>query len=313
MSTMYLGVEIGGTKLQIVEGDESARIGRRWRGMVERGRGAAGIREQLERGLREMIAERLPAAIGIGFGGPIDFRTGRIGCSHQVGGWDDFELARWVTQVTGIPAVADNDANVAALGEAMDGAGAGLRTVFFMTLGSGVGGGLVAEGKVYHGAPPGEAEFGHMRLDRSGVTVEQRCCGWAVDRRIRALKQSDPQSLLCKLIGDKEGGEAKHLAAAIEAGDPAARRIIGEVGEDLAFALSHVVHLFHPEMLILGGGLALVGDPLQEAVAARLPGFVMEAFHPVPAVRVAKLGEDAVPVGALRLAMGMRCDESHPT
>ena len=116
---------------------------------------------------------------------------------------------------------------------------------------------MVAEGKVYHGAPPGEAELGHMRLDRSGVTVEQRCCGWAVDRRIRALKQTDPQSLLCTLIGDKEGGEAKHLAAAIEAGDPAAGRIIGEVGEDLAFALSHVVHLFHPEMLILGGGLAL--------------------------------------------------------
>ena len=306
MSTTCLGIEIGGTKLQIVAGDSSAKISQRWRGAVDPQRGAAGIREQLEKGLRELMTSGRgrPAAVGVGFGGPIDHRTGRIGCSHQVGGWDDFELTKWVTVVTGgIPAIADNDANVAALGEALDGAGAGLRTVFYTTLGSGVGGGLVVDGRVYHGAPPGEAEFGHLRLDRSGTTVEQRCCGWAVDRRIRALKQTDPQSLLCRLIGDQEGGEAKHLAPAIKAGDAAAQRIVDELGEDLAFALSHVVHLFHPEVLILGGGLSLVGEPLREAVAARLPNYVMHAFHPAPPVRLAKLREDAVPVGALRLAM----------
>jgi glucokinase len=302
MSTTCLGVEIGGTKLQVVEGDASARILRRWRGPVDRRLGAVGIRAQLESALAGLIADRKPAAIGIGFGGPIDHRTGRVDCSHQVDGWADFDLTGWAAHATGIPACADNDANLAALGEAIAGAGAGLRAVFYTTLGSGVGGGVAIDGRIYHGAPPGEVEFGHLRLDRLGATVEQRCSGWAVDERIRDLRRTDPHSILCRLMVDSPGGEARHLAAALAAGDQAARRIIDETGADLAFALSHVVHLLHPEVLILGGGLSLVGEPLRQAVESSLRPHIMQAFHPPPPVRLARLGEDAVPAGALRLA-----------
>src|SRR5206468_11986182 len=98
------------------------------------------------------------------------------------------------------------------------------------------------------------------------------------------------------------GGEAKHLAAALRAGDAEARQILDDVADDLAFALSHAVHLLHPRVIVLGGGLSLVGEPLRAAVAERLPALVMQAFHPAPEVRVAALGEDAVPVGALELA-----------
>jgi glucokinase len=102
-----------------------------------------------------------------------------------------------------------------------------------------------------------------------------------------------------------EGGEARHLRQAIDAGDPVALKILGDVADDLAFALSHAVHLFHPEIIVVGGGLSLVGEPLRAAMAARLPAHLMEAFHPGPRVALAGLGEDSVPVGALALAAAL--------
>jgi glucokinase len=204
--------------------------------------------------------------------------------------------------MAGVPVRVDNDANVAALGEAQRGAGHDANPVFYVTLGSGVGGGLVVDGKIYHGATPGEAEIGHVRLDRQGNIVESRCSGWSIDTRIRDLKTTDPQSVLCKMPGFGSGGEAKHLALALKGGDAAAQRILRELAEDLAFGLSHVVHLFHPQIIVVGGGLSGIGEPLRRAVEHTLPRFVMEAFAPGPRIALAGLGEDAVPVGALLLS-----------
>src|SRR3954452_24669159 len=214
-----LGIEIGGTKLQIVAGDDAGTITRRWRATVRPEGGGDGVRRQIREGLEQVRRAGKPAAIGVGFGGPIDWRTGRIARSYQVGGWEGFDLAGWLTETAGVPVAVDNDANTGALGEATRGAGAGLDPVFYVTLGSGVGGGLVAGGRVYHGAPPGEAEFGHLRLDRDGTTVESRCSGWAVDRRIRRLKEQGSTGVLARAIGDTPGGEARHLAVALRAGD----------------------------------------------------------------------------------------------
>jgi glucokinase len=264
--------------------------------------GGAGIRRRLAEVLPALIEAHRPRGVGVGFGGPVDGRTGVIRRSHQVPGWEDFPLADWLTERAGRPARVDNDANVAALGEALAGAGRGRRVVFFSTLGSGVGGGLVADGRVYHGAPPGEVEWGHLRLDRAGTIVEERCSGWAVDRRIRALVREHPESALARLTAGMNGGEARHWRAAIEAGDAVARELLDDVADDLAFGLSHVTHLLHPEVIVLGGGLSLVGEPLRRAVADALPPRIMEAFRPGPEIRLAQLGEDSVPVGALLLA-----------
>ncbi len=298
----YLGIEIGGTKLQLILGDESARILERRRLTVEPARGAAGIRLQIQQALPELIRDHPVGAVGVGFGGPVDWRHGRIARSHQIEGWSGFELAAWLQALAGVPVRVDNDANVAALGEARHGAGAGCNPVFYVTLGSGVGGGLVIGGAIYHGAAPGEAEIGHVRLDRAGTIVEARCSGWAVDARIRELKSAEPNSVLARSLSGPPGGEAKHLAAALGQGDRAAARLLAETAEDLAFGLSHVVHLFHPGIIILGGGLSRVGEPLRRAVADALPPFIMEVFRPGPRLALAALGEDAVPVGALELA-----------
>jgi len=297
-----LGIEIGGTKLQIVVGDSSSRIVERRRLTVNPRRGGAGIRDQIQSTLGELLVQFRLEAIGVGFGGPVDRENGRICRSHQIEGWTDFDLGAWLGSIAKVPVRVENDANTATLGEALQGAGVGFNPVFYVTLGSGVGGGLVVDGKIYHGATPGEAEIGHVRLDRSGTIVESRCSGWAVDARIRELTKVAPDSALAKLCAGSTSGEARFLVAAIQKNDSGARRILEATTEDLAFGLSHVVQLLHPEVIVLGGGLSLIGEPLRAGVETALRRFTMEAFLPGPAIRLAALGEDAVPVGALELA-----------
>lgn len=299
---MNLGIEIGGTKLQLVLGDAAGNLTEREKLTVEPAGGAKGIREQLRGAIAQLRRQCVISSVGVGFGGPVNWRTGRICRSHQIEGWSEFDLAGWMAEITQAPVRVDNDANVAALGEAKRGAGSQSNPVFYVTLGSGVGGGLVIDGKIYHGALPGEAEIGHVRLDREGTIVESRCSGWAVDARIRRLRTEAPASLLNKLTEGTSSGEARFLAQALEQGDEAAKRVLSETAGDLAFALSHVVHLFHPEIIILGGGLSRVGEPIRSAVELALRDFIMDAFSPGPRIRLAGLGEDAVPIGALELA-----------
>lgn len=302
MNSTFLGIEIGGTKLQLAVGGGDGCIRERHRFQVDATSGGGGIRKQLAAALGSILPVTKPAAIGVGFGGPVEAGTGRICCSHQVAGWADFGLRSWLEGLCDVPVVVENDANTAALGEARCGAGHGASPVFYVTLGSGVGGGLVVDGRIFHGAKPGESEIGHVRLDRDGTVVENRCSGWAVDRRVREAARREPSGLLAGLVAGATRGEARYLAPALAAGDATARRILGETADDLAFALSHVTHLMHPEVIVVGGGLSLLGEPLRAGVEAALRRWVMEVFRPGPRVALAGLGEDAVPAGALLLA-----------
>jgi glucokinase len=303
---MFLGIEIGGTKLQLALGDAAATILEKRKLTVDPALGAEGIRRQIERCLPELLRDRALAGAGVGFGGPVDWRSGKIACSHQIEGWSGFDLGGWLKERVGAPVLVDNDANLGALGEATRGAGAAYNPVFYVTLGSGVGGGLTLDGRIYHGAAPGESEIGHVRLDRSGATLESRCSGWSVDARIRTQNTRAPQTALAALCQQDPGGEARHLATALAHGDASARQILEETMADLAFGLSHVTHLFHPQVIVLGGGLSGVGEPLRASVEVALRGFIMEVFQPGPRIALAKLGEDAVPVGALCLASKAR-------
>jgi glucokinase len=301
MNGTALGVEIGGTKLQILAVDSGDRIIERVKLPVDAHRGAAGIREQLEFQLPQLVSRHKPDRIGVGFGGPVDWRTGCIARSHQIEGWSGFALTEWLGQLTGVQVWADNDANVAALGEARRGAGAGFNPVFYVTLGSGVGGGLVVDGRIYHGTTPGESEIGHLRLDRRGTILESRCSGWAVDRKVREFADANPGSRLAALAAKETQGAARHLTQALAEGDSGACQILNETAEDLAFGLSHVAHLFHPEVIVIGGGLSHVGEPLRAAVERCLAPYLMGVFRPGPRIALAQLGEDAVPVGAIEM------------
>ncbi|GAB3544945.1 ROK family protein [Spirosoma fluminis] len=308
---MNLGIEIGGTKLQLVTDNEQGQLVQRFRFEVDPAKGADGILTHISDVLQQL--PEAPRAIGVGFGGPVDWTSGRIATSHQVGGWSGFDMTGWLQErIPGVTVRVENDANVAALAEARHGVATGFRHVFYSTLGSGVGGGMVIDKQIYHGATPGEAEIGHLWLvppgeSTPGQTIEQTVSGWAVDKQIRELLPQLPDdSPLKRLVFDAHaagdiGKEARFLHPAYEASDPVARMLIEQIGSVLALGLSHVVHLFHPDAIVLGGGLSLLGEPLRTAVRHALPRFVMSAFQPTPIVLLAKLREDAVPTGALSL------------
>jgi len=302
MSTpLRIGIEIGGTKQQLVVGDAEGNIIDRCRFSVDTEGGGPVIRERIAEELPKLIAAHKPGCIGVGFGGPVDVVTGTVAVSHQVEGWSGFPLRKWLHEITDLPVVIENDANTAALAEALRGAGRGFDPAFYINMGSGVGGGLVIDGKIYHGDAPGEVEVGHLRLDADGTTVEDRCSGWAVDRAIREAIRANPDCPLAQLVGNETSGEAKHLTAALAQNDSIAETILENATRDLAFALSHVTHLFHPQVITLGGGLALIGEPLRQSIADTLPEFLMEIYGNGPKIKLSELGEDAVPIGALML------------
>ena len=299
---IYIGIEIGGTKLQLVLSDSPPLIKDRFRLSVDPERGASGIRDGISEGLKTLLAGQEPTAVGIGFGGPVNWQTQQIACSHHIKGWDGFKLGSWITAQCGAPVSMDNDANVAGLAEARHGAGKGYNPVFYVTLGSGVGGGLINNGAIYHGTIPGDSEIGHLRLNREGLILEDSCSGWAVDRKIRTAIEGAPMSLLAEHVKASAGPAAKALGPALIGKDPLAISILESTAEDLALGLSHVIHLQHPETVIIGGGLSLLGRPLIDALEKALPKYVMKIMRPLPRLQLAQLLEDVVPVGALALA-----------
>jgi glucokinase len=297
----FLGIEIGGTKLQLITGNADGGVVTEHRFNIKREDGAEGIREIIRKTVVENYSEKI-AAVGIGFGGPVNWKTGQITASFHVEGWSGFNIATWLEPIVKAPVFVENDANVAALGEAILGAGRGYEVVLYITIGSGVGGGLVVNQQIYHGAIPGEIEIGHVRLDRSGKTIQSCCSGWAVDAKIRNAIARDPAGVLARLAGNATSAEAVYLKAALDENDIEARKIFNETTDDLAFGISHAIHLLHPEIVILGGGLSLIGEIFSAAVRRKIPDFLMSTFNQGPVVKLAELKEQSVPVGALLLA-----------
>ena len=153
---MLLGIEIGGTKLQLGLGQGDGKLAGLWRGRIDPARGPEGIRQQIVEAVPRLLGEAgTPAgaleAVGVGFGGPVDDARHTVIKSHQIAGWDDFPLADWIGDFLRLPAFLANDSDVAGLAEAVAGAGSGLSPIYYMNIGSGIGGGFVIDQKVYRG------------------------------------------------------------------------------------------------------------------------------------------------------------------
>lgn len=309
-----IGIEIGGTKLQAALVTHEGTVLDRRTDRVDPSAGATGIRTALATLLDALLdaagaSGRRPAAVGIGFGGPVDRSRGVVATSFHVGGWGQFPLAEWVAdRVRGplgaVPCLLENDSNAAALAEATAGAGRGSRVVFYTNAGSGIGAGLVIDGRLYCGRPPGEMELGHLRLTPGGGILEEMASGWAVDRQVQEEVSRAPAGVLAREAA-KTGSSpsARHLAAALAEGDGPARAILARAAGAYAHAISHAVHLLNPDVIVLGGGLAAIGEPWRMTVADRLEPLLMAPLRPAPAVRLASLGADVVPVGAAIAAL----------
>jgi len=303
---MILALEIGGTKLPLVLGDEAGTIHVRQKLAFDRAVGAAGIRQLIERALPELLGGRQIRKVGVGFGGPVDWETGKICRSHQIEGWQGFPLRAWAEERWGRPAAIQNDASLAGYAEALLGAGRGCRRVFYVTLGSGVGGGLVTGGTIEEGQGLGAAEIGHTWVPDpdtgKDVRLEDVCSGWSIARRARALLARGKGRGLAEAAGGRaEAVTGQTVYAAAEAGDADARALLEETARTLAVGLGTVVALLNPERFVIGGGVSLMGplfwDPLREHLRQRTFGPFAGTFD----VARAELGEEVVVAGAILL------------
>ncbi len=296
---VFLGIEIGGTKLQIGLGDGLRQVTHHHRVTAEPLAGASGIRSQIVTACQHLFQQAGISAssikgCGLGFGGPVDDRTQQTITSHQVSGWDQFPLSKWAYETLGIPSVIGNDADVAGLAEATCGAGQGCSPVFYMNIGSGIGGTLILDGKIHRGTGLGAGEIGHLWIDYDVEAWQPRSDKWSI------LEHRASGWALQKAAGLPD---VLALLKAAQDGNAVAQQVWIDARRRLAVALSHVIALVCPERIVLGGGVSLAPaglflEPLRQEVAQ----IVFKPFVNCYDIQVAGLGEMVVVQGALALA-----------
>jgi glucokinase len=341
---MYLGIEIGGTKLQLGVGTgDGGALAELVRHDIDPRNGAAAILADIETSARGLLQKFPIDRIGIGFGGPVDSTAGIVTKSHQVAGWDGFPLRRWCRETLGKKAVIGNDCDVAALAEASYGAGRGAVSVFYVTVGTGIGGGLVIGGRLHGAGRPAVAEIGHLRpglnADLPETTVESLASGPAiaaaaharmrgqvsrpletirgplvhpsrqqVRRRLEDVKDTEQEfiaDLLQRCGKDEDRLTAQVVAQAAAEGNEIACQVFEHACQSLGWAIAQVITLIAPEVIVVGGGVSLVGEQLFFApLRAEVARYAFPPLANSYKIVPAALGELVVVHGAIALASG---------
>jgi glucokinase len=206
-----------------------------------------------------------------------------------------------VAEVTGLRTVICNDADVACLAEARHGAGRGLSPVFYVTVGTGIGGGLVIDDRMYRGCGRGAVEIGHLRV-RDGDILESYAAGWGIAARANRLADTDDRYAALRGSAGRPL-TAKDVAAAAAAGDPAGRDALDVALDALAEAFGQMIKLLCPRRIVIGGGVSLMGDDLFfEPLRRRVAAAAFPPFAGLTDIVPAELGEEVVVHGALALA-----------
>jgi len=281
-----LAVDIGGTHFRTGLFDEQGRRLLVLDGDTDRVAGRDWMLNQIAARCRDLMAQTdAPVkACGLSFGGPVDFRRQRVTSVHS-SGWQDFELGKWMEQTLGIPCRLDNDANAGALGEYHYGAGRGAKSMVYITISTGIGSGIVYEGKIVRGKDYMAGEIGHIPVSDSGARcscggrgcLECFCSGGAIEARAREWAERRPEHV-ARMVELSGGPDitAKGLIQAAAEGDAVATNIFRETTRWLARGLLMIIRLLNPDVIVLGGGVAQSGPLLLDP----LHGFLDELASP---------------------------------
>jgi glucokinase len=273
-----LAIDIGGTKFTIALFDAEGEMLERESRATDRDGGKDWMLSQIETIAKPWQFDR----IGIGFGGPVDYARQTVALSTHVGGWSNFPLTAYCQVLFGKPAIMDNDANVGALGEGVFGAGQGARPLFYMTLSTGIGGGILLDHGIYRGADSYAGELGHINIEPEGPSC---LCG----------SNGCFERMCCGLWLEKDYGRtAKELMQ-----DPA---FVDRYVVRLARGLKACIMILNPARIVIGGGISKAGDtlflPLRKELRRQITEWSRARIDVVPA----SLGDDSVLYGALALA-----------
>jgi glucokinase-like ROK family protein len=258
---------------------------------------------------------KLPSAlwgIGVGVPGPVEFETGRTVAPPIMPGWDDFPVGGYFAERFDVPVWVDNDVNVMALGELRAGVARGHRNVVFVKIGTGVGAGLVVDGRLHRGAQGSAGDVGHIRVTddpavicRCGKTgcLEALAGGAALARDGRAAAEGGRSPMLRELLDAEDVVTAEDVAWAAGRGDPASGELIRRAGARVGEMLSTAVHFLNPSLVIIGGGVSAAGDDLLAAIREVVYGTSLPLATRDLAVQRTALGHRAGVVGAAAMVV----------
>lgn len=308
-----LGIDIGGTKTIAGVADETGRILAQKR--IETP-GVLGPEVNLTRikAMAREVIDRSGASIdliGIGCGGPLDRKSGTLHKVPNLPGWEGLCLTQIFGEEFNAPAYLDNDATVAAIGEMMFGAGKGVDDFAYFTISTGIGGGIIAGGKVYRGHGDNAGEFGHMKIKPNGPPcpcgdngcLEALASGTSIARIAREQLEDRPKTIIWNWIKTPDKVTAEMVAKAAEHGDQFATRIWKTAMLHLGLGVANVVNVLNPRLIILGGGVTRAGDllftPIRETVRQHAMKALADDVEIVPAAN----GDNVGLMGAVALAI----------
>ena len=308
MGKQIIAVDLGGTQIRTARFDQNLNLLQRENTLTlaEEGPGPT-----IDR-LKEYIAKVLPRSsneiAGIGFSspGPLNPMTGVIVAPPNLPGWHDVPLGDIIRSEFGVPVFIGNDANVAALAEASKGAAQGHRHVVYITVSTGIGAGMICDGRLLLGRDGLAAEFGHIPIiveDDRVSSVELESAGPAIARRalasIRAGRPSSMSETVARIRGPLD---AKAVAAAAVAGDQLALEVFAYAGRIIGLGIVSILHLFNPEVVVLGGGVTKAGDlligPMHDVIRQHV---LDDAYLDDLKIATAALGDDVALMGAAAL------------
>lgn len=305
-----LGIDVGGTKIEALRVGRDGSVLSRSRSVTPADDPEATIAAMIEAAKR--LLESQVAAIGVGAAGLVDANSGVLRYAPNLA-WRELPIAQRMSDAIGLPCQVDNDANVAAWGEYRFGAGRGYRHMLLVTVGTGIGGGIVADRRLFRGAHGFAAEIGHIIVEPDGPLCgcgnrgcfEQVASGQAIGRLGREAAADRPQSLIAELAGhDPMHVTGETVTRAAKAGDDVAIRILSQVGRRLGEGIAGLVNVVDPQIVVIGGGVVEAGELLIRPAEAAFIDAV-EGYQHRPAVPLvaAQLGNDAGAVGAAALAL----------
>lgn len=311
-----LAVDIGGTKvaagLVTTAGKIVSSVRARMAAQGSAADGLAAVFEAISLALKKERGTRI-SAMGVSVPGWVDANTGAVLSAANLPCWKDFRLAREIEKHYRVPVRVANDAKAAALAEAMWGAGRGYRSVFYATLGTGVGTGLVIDGRIYSGRRGPAGEGGHMIINFRGPVcgcgkrgcAEMYISGPAIAREVRERIAKTPEgnsSAMVKLAGgDAANVTAETVAKAAAAGDSMAKEVLNEMAERLAIWLGNIIDLLEPDAIVIGGGLAELAISLLPKVRRNLSCWACSPGNEKTAIIRASYGAESALAGAAAL------------
>jgi glucokinase len=314
---LFIGIDLGGTKIGTALVDAEGQIlARDFRKTQAAGGLQAVVNRMVDAAYRVMgqagVAPSQITAIGVGAPGPIDAKAGLVTSPPNLPGWRNVPLKKLVEEALDIPTFLENDANAAALGEHLFGAGRGTKNMIYVTASTGVGGGFILDGQIYDGATGAAGEIGHMTVLPRGPhcgcgnrgCLEALASGTAIAREGKELVVRGVPTLITELAeGDPDRVSAKLVAQTAEQGDVEAQEIIADAMTYLGVGMASLVNLFNPELIVIGGGLTNMGEglfgPVRRIIDRRAFRASAEAVKVVPA----QLGDEVGILGAAAVAM----------